>query len=88
MVEKSTGSVPGETSDTPSPKGDAISSRLFYPDNVANRYHNGTYIVEIGSERISLEIVDGVINTDREDVCSVLVKQGFILMSKMEKSNE
>jgi len=49
---------------------------LMYPENVAGRYHNGTYIV--GDEK--LDIIDGLIKTDKEESKNMLIQKGFIFI--------
>lgn len=57
-----------------------IEYSLFYPDNVAGQYYNGTYISEVNNERLELRIENGTIKTTDKDVRDHLEKDGFIYM--------
>ncbi len=56
-------------------KAPALSKTIYvlmYPENVAGRNHNGTYIV--GDEK--LDIIDGLIKTEKEESNNSLIPRG------------
>lgn len=59
---------------------------LMYPENTKDSGHKGTYKVEADGIMHILEIENGLIQTDKETVKDILVKQGFIFI-KQEKNN-
>jgi hypothetical protein len=59
----------------------------LYPENPANGFYNGKYIVEIEDKKKELEIIEGKIITTDERVASRLEAKGFILMYKREVHN-
>jgi len=65
-----------------------IKYYLFHPDNPKSRYLNDKYHVRIGGLNFYLEIIEGVITTNDEEVKTHLLAKGFIFMYKKEISNE
>jgi len=57
---------------------------LMYPDNPINSPHNGEYIVG----GVTLEIINGVVVTDKKSISDKLVNQGFLFLYTKEKEDE
>jgi hypothetical protein len=45
----------------------------MYPDNPKDRYYSGKYMATIDDKLFELEIVEGVIKTDRKDIGAYLL---------------
>jgi len=61
---------------------------LFYPDNGADRYHNGTYKLEIDGMIKDIEIVNGSVRVGSQRECEALKRDGFLFVSTREVKNE
>lgn len=53
---------------------------LMYPDSVPTRMYNGDYIVEENGKTHQLQIVNGVIRTDKLEIKTALIRAGFVFM--------
>lgn len=53
---------------------------FFHPDSTETGYVNGKYFVETSEGIKELEIKDGVIKTDREEIKNILIQKGFSFM--------
>lgn len=58
---------------------------LMFPDNPVDQYHNGFYHVDSDH---TVEIINGIVKTDSEEISNKLIKQGFLFLQSKEKEDE
>lgn len=57
---------------------------LFHPDNATTGRINNKYNVQIGGRKFELDIIDGVIITNDENIKIHLIEQGFTYLYERE----
>ena len=61
---------------------------MFYPDNVATRYHHGTYRMVVENEPRSYPIINGVVVVKTELEKTLLKQKGFLFVERREVEDE
>ena len=61
---------------------------LIYPENETGNYFTGIYKIDIDGKIIDVEIDNGKLITDKENIKDELLKKEFILLATRKKKKE